>query len=146
MTAKKKSIQALRRAVSETFSFKNIPEEGLVPINHDLEESSDLIIDLDFSFPKPREQDVLENGQYISAASQVNRRRKAIKYIGRTCKENEKLLQAILKGEKEDQIIKKIENAGGTQTLMRLKLRIRSKASHKTVCIFVKFRSMIGSL
>ena len=101
-------------------------------IQEDLQDSEVMTLDLNFQFPRPREQisqDWLDSSHFMSAAKETKRKQNAIKKQNDANKNNVHLVHAVLKGESGRKLIKKMDKAKGVQTLLHLKLRINAPAS-----------------
>ena len=105
-------------------------------ILQDTPEKEVQIFDLDFSFPRRREQtsqNLLDSNHYVSSAREIIRKRKTIKKRNDVNQGYVHLVQAILRGESEDKLTQKIKDANGLETLLHLKLRIKDRAAQKSV-------------
>jgi hypothetical protein len=110
-----------------------------IPCQQDQQERNVIRLDLDIQFPRPREQispDLLDSANYMSAAK---RKKTAINEAPNISKVHVKLVQAIFKGESGDDLIKKIEDADGLETLLHLRLRITDKALQASQHYFTIF-------
>eukprot|EP00092_Neocalanus_flemingeri_P033847 GFUD01036808.1.p1 GENE.GFUD01036808.1~~GFUD01036808.1.p1 ORF type:complete len:145 (-),score=32.81 GFUD01036808.1:41-475(-) len=104
------------------------------PLQHP-QENEEKIFDLDFPFPRPREQtsqDLLGSNHQVSSARDYMRLRNSVRRRNDSTTGCVRLVQAILRGESGNSLVKKIEDAKGLQTLLHLKLRIKDTASKES--------------
>jgi hypothetical protein len=102
------------------------------------------IVEVEFPFPRPREQgsqDLLGSDHYLCAATETKRKKNAIKKCNDISKEYARLIHAIFNGKSGDDLTGRIEDAGGLQAMIHLKVRIKDKAyvSRPNITAFIYF-------
>ena len=110
-----------------TQKFRNLQQE--------FQENQVANLDLNFPFPRPPEQtpqNMFDSSHYISAKDS-SRKKYVIRKGNDVDKTYVRLVHAILHGENEESLTKKIEDAEGLQTLLDLKLRIIGTSSKESV-------------
>ena len=101
----------LKRAISGPLAFATAGAARETQVQQDLHGRQETRVNLDFQFPRPREQsfqDLLDSANYMSAAKKSKGKKTAIKEATNISKVNLKLVQAIFKGESGDNLTKKI--------------------------------------
>ena len=135
--------KTLHKAITAPIAFATAGAKlRRIKSEYEIQNSEVMTLDLNFQFPRPREQisqNFLDNSHYMSAAKDSKRKQNAIKKRNDDSKTYVHLVHSILRGESGHTLTEKIEEAKGIQTLLHLKLRTKDTASRQSLVCQSKY-------